>query len=284
MIPLQASWNLLVYGQPGATWSLPCVLATPLSGWRGVTLRDLGLSLSWAQHTGGPRRPAAASQVVTGCDSWECGVCVPGGSRLGVAAGLSVSVLRISVIIAVYAGCVWSCVCLSGCSALQEPLQCVGGRHPGLPSGKIARLILIAQPPHPPPCCHQRLCFHPPSTGGCPVLQGPSTLLLWPPQRPQAPSSPWDFRLPGRCQWLLGGFTWDVLVPGEHPPFAAGTAWAQLPSSSDLRPVPRFSGPQHPHPWVGMVMLVPILGWGCWGWSGARVLACYKGSVSPHAS
>ena len=116
MIPLQVSRNLLVYGQPGATWSLLCVLATPLSRWRGVMLRDLGLSLSWAQHTGGPRCPAAASQVVTRCDSWECGV--PRGSCLGVAAGLSLSVLRnlcvqISVIIAVHAGCVWSCVCMS---------------------------------------------------------------------------------------------------------------------------------------------------------------------------
>lgn len=71
---MQASRNLLVHGRPGATWSLPCVLATPLSGGRGVTLRDLGLSLSWAQHTGGPRCPAAAPKVVTGCDSWQCGV------------------------------------------------------------------------------------------------------------------------------------------------------------------------------------------------------------------
>ena len=59
---------------------------------------------------------------------------------------------------------------------------------------------------------------------------------------------------------------WDVVpVPGGHPPFATGTAWAQLPPSSDLRPVPRLSGPQRLHPWVGVVMLVPTLGWGCQG-------------------
>lgn len=165
---MQVSRNLLVYGQPGATWSLLCVLATPLSRWRGVMLRDLGLSLSWAQHTGGPRCPAAASQVVTRCDSWECGV--PRGSCLGVAAGLSLSVLRnlcvqISVIIAVHAGCVWSCVCMSfWMLSFAGTFAVCGWQAPWSPFRQDCSPHPHCSAPHPPPCCHQRLCFHPPST------------------------------------------------------------------------------------------------------------------------
>ena len=214
------------------------------------------------------------------CGSWQCGVCLPRGSRLGVAARVSPFVLR-NLCVCLYDHCctcrvcVGLCVCLSGFSALQEPLQCVGGRHPGLPSGKMG-FVLIACPP---PLDAIRDCFHPPSTAS-------GTLDFAPEAPTEAPSSllslgPLSSRPPPVA--VSGVHMGCGAGPGEHAPFATGTAWAQLPPSSDLRPAPGLSGPQRPHLWVGVVMLAPTLGLSG-GWSGAWVLACGKGSMSPHAS
>lgn len=174
--------------------------------------------------------------------------------------------------------CVWGgvvCVCLSGCSALREPLECVGGRRPRLPSGKMG-FVLIARPPPPDAI---RDCFHPPSSA--------SGTLDFAPVAPTEALSPLLSLGPSSSRpppVAVGGVHVGCgASPRGHPPFATGTAWAQLPPSSDLRPVPRLSGPQRLHPWVGVVMLAPTLGWGCRGWSRAWVLACCKGSMSPHA-
>lgn len=118
-----------------------------------------------ARHTVGPRRPAAASRVVTSMTPGSAVCACPGAAVwvwlhvcLRLCFGICVCV---SVTIAVRAACVWGwCVCLSGFSALQEPLWCVGGRRPGLPSGKLD-FVLIACPP---PLDAIRDCFHPPST------------------------------------------------------------------------------------------------------------------------
>ena len=146
------------------------------------------------------------------------------------------------------------CVCLSGCSALREPLECVGGRRPRLPSGKMG-FVLIARPPPPDAI---RDCFHPPSSA--------SGTLDFAPVAPTEALSPLLSLGPSSSRpppVAIGGVHVGCgASPRGHPPFATGTAWAQLPPSSDLRPVPRLSGPQRLHPWVG---------WSCWHppWGGA---------------
>ena len=113
----------------------------------------------------------------------------------------------------------------------------------------------------PPPPDAIRDCFHPPSSASgtldfAPVAptEAQSPLLSL------GPSSSWPPPVAVRGVHVGCGAS-----PRGAPPFATGSAWAQLPPSSDLRPVPRLSGPQCLHLWVGVVMLVPTLGWGYQG-------------------
>lgn len=151
----------------------------------------------------------------------------------------SVSVLwslcvRISVTIAVHAGCVWNCVCvcveLCVCVFLDAQLcrnLCnvwVAGALVSLQARLLASSSLLS-PPTPPPCCHQRLCFHPPSTAS-------ETLDFASVAPTEAPSPLLSLRL--SSSWLppvaVRGVHMGCAGPRGAPPFCCRDCLGSAPS------------------------------------------------------
>lgn len=196
-------------GRPGAMWPLPCAGHAPQPVVRCHT-EDSGLSLCDPAHS----RSSVPSCCLMGGDTGVApgsAVCACPGAAVWVWLHVSPFVLRtcvcVSMTIAVRAACVCGVVCVSFwiLQLCREPLQCVGGRH----------LVPSRQDGFRPHCLPQPLdairdCFHPPSTAS-------GTLDFAPEAPTEAPSSLLSLGhcLPGRHQWPLVGFTWDVvLVPG----------------------------------------------------------------------